>query len=317
MTEAPLTAEAVDWFIRLQTAAGDPATACAFRAWLDSDPGHAEAFADVAEVWGAPELLLATRNVAGRTGYTPPRRQRPGKGLRKKGAIVATSVVLLLGALQLPDVLLRLRSDYVTDAGQRRVVDLPDGSAMTMNSGTAVSLDFAEGRRHVRILKGEAYFDVRSMPDSPFKVEGQYGRVVVKGTAFDVKLAADNDNVVLSRGVVDVARLADPSEHALLAPGEAVSITASGVTAVTRVDPERSLAWLGGRISFSDQPLGRVLDDLRRHYAGRVFVMRDGIEQVSVSGNYRLDQPLLVIESLAQAAGASVTVLPGGIVILR
>jgi len=36
-----------------------------------------------------------------------------------------------------------------------------------------------------------------------------------------------------------------------------------------------------------------------------------------VSGNYKLNQPLLVIQSLAEAAGATVTTLPHGIVILH
>jgi transmembrane sensor len=60
-----------------------------------------------------------------------------------------------------------------------------------------------------------------------------------------------------------------------------------------------------------------VLKDVRRYHAGRIIVLNGGIEQVAVSGNYKLDQPALIIHSLAEAAGATVTTLPGGFVILR
>jgi transmembrane sensor len=188
---------------------------------------------------------------------------------------------------------------------------------MTLNTETAVALDFSRGRRGVTILQGEVYFDVLPGQNLKFEVVGQFGQVEVKGTAFSVRLDDKEDSVVLSRGSVDVARRAQSRDHTVLAPGEMVSVTATSVLPVTRVDTGRSLAWLEGRISFYDQPLGRILNDIRRYYPGRIFVLNNGIEQTAVSGNYKLDQPALIIQSLAEAAGATMTTLPGGVIILR
>lgn len=314
--DGPHVAEAIDWFIRLQAANGDPVTARAFRAWLDSDPERAAAFGKVNDLWGSPEFMLATKNVAKATGFTPPSKPRR-RSVAKKTTLIATAVIVALSVAQLPDLTLRMRSDYVTETGEQQVVALPDGSSMTMNTGTAVALNFTQGQRTVRILKGEAYFDVRAVPDSRFQVTGQFGQVEVKGTAFSVRLNDADDSVVLSRGVVDVARMAQPADRAALAPGQTVSVTAAAMTPITQIDPEQSLAWVSGRISFSDQPFGQVLNELRRYYPGRIFVARGAIERTAVSGSYRLDKPLLAIQALADSAGASVTVLPGGIVILR
>jgi transmembrane sensor len=313
----PFVAEALDWFVRLQAAGGDPVTSRAFRAWLDGDPRRAAAFEKITEVWGAPEFLQATKNVAKATGFVAPRKKSRRRSLAKKAAAIATAIIVAFALSQTPDLTLRLRADYVTSAGEQRVVALPDGSQMTLNTGSAVALDFAEGQRDVRVLKGEAYFDVRSGLPVPFRVAGHFGNVEVKGTAFSVKLDNSEDNVVLSRGVVEVANRAQPQEHALLSPGEMVSVTATSISPVRKIDTERSLAWLEGRIRFDDRPFGEVLNDLRRYYPGRIFVANSAVERVSVSGNYKLDQPLLVVRSLAEAAGATVTTLPGGIVILR
>jgi len=313
----PFAGEALDWFVRLQAAGDDPATSRAFRAWLEGDPRRAAAFEKVTAIWGAPEFLLAARNIAEATGFATPAQKKRRRSLTRKAAAVATAVVVAFGLAKAPELTLWLRADHVTAAGEQQEIALPDGSRMTLNTGSAVALDFSRGQRAVRMLRGEAYFEVRSEAAPPFRVAGHFGDVEVKGTAFSVKLDDNEDHVVLSRGFVDVARHVQPQDHTLLSAGEAVSVTATSILPAKKIDTERSLAWLQGRISFSDQPLGAVLNDLRRYYPGRIFVVREAIEQVPVSGNYKLDQPLLVIQSLAEAAGATMTALPGGIIILR
>jgi transmembrane sensor len=316
-TDDPLVVEALDWFVRLQAGEGDAGIVREFRAWVEGDARRAAAFEKVAATWGAPELLLATRNVAKATGFSTPRPRSRRRSLAKKVAATTTAVILAFGLAHLSDLTVRFRADYVTAAGEQRAVVLPDGSKMTLNTETAVALDFSRGRRGVNILQGEAYFDVLPGQNLTFEVVGQFGQVEVKGTAFSVRLDDNEDNVVLSRGSVDVARRAQSRDHTVLAPGEMVSVTAASVLPVTRVDTGRSLAWLEGRISFYDQPLGRVLKDIRRYYPGRIFVFGNRIEQTAVSGNYKLDQPALIIRSLAEAAGATMTTLPGGVIILR
>lgn len=300
----PSMAEALDWFVRLQAAPGDARTARAFRDWLEGDPRRGEAFSKVVAAWGAPELLLAARNVAAATGFVAPRRASRRRARARKATTAAVLAILALA--QVPELLLRLRADHLTVAGEQKRIALPDGSSMTLNTGTAVALDFAEGRRRVSLLRGEAYFDVLPDRGRSFEVVGRFGQVVVKGTAFSVKLDAEEDDVVLGRGSVDVARRAQPRDHAVLAPGETVAVTDGAVSPVTHVDTARSLAWLEGRISFHDQPLARVLDDIRRYYPGRIFVLRRGLEQIAVSGNYRLDRPALIVESLAEIGRAHV-----------
>jgi transmembrane sensor len=93
-------------------------------------------------------------------------------------------------------------------------------------------------------------------------------------------------------------------------------VTGSAIAPVRRVDTEAALAWVDGRITFDARPFGEVLPQLQRYYSGRVMIFNSGIADVAVSGNYRLDHPAIAIRSLAEAAGATVTVLPG-LIILR
>ncbi|MGE0626799.1 MAG: FecR domain-containing protein [Hyphomicrobiaceae bacterium] len=315
----PLIEAALDWFVRLQANPGDARIARGFRAWAESDPRHAAAFEKVTAMWGSPEFGLAADNVAQATGFSVSKTKASGsRSFTRKVAGVATAVLLIWGAANASDFMIWMRADYTTVTGERRTISLPDGSTMILNTGSAVALNFGGTRRTVTLLEGEAYFDVVPNAAKLFRVDGSYSSVEVKGTAFAVRLDGDADDVTLSRGVVDVSRAGSlASEHAQLRPEQAVSVTVSAIAPVRQVDPQAALAWLDGRISFTDRPFGEVLNQLRRYYRGRVVVVNSSLSSVAVSGNYRLDEPDIAIQSIAEAAGATVTKLPGGIIVVR
>lgn len=318
----PITDAALDWFLRLQETPDDPAAQAALRQWLERDPRHAAAFAEVERLWQLPELAIASRRQAARLGAQAAQANGATSARVRRGwlagAVAAAALVLVaIGVHRYPALMLRWTADYVTATGERHEVALPDGSRMTLNTASAISLDFTGGRRSVTLLEGEAFFDVTYDAAHPFTVAGSFGEVEVKGTAFAVRTDATQDTVVLERGSVEVRRLSDPHDRAVLTPGETISVSSSAVSSVRKTDAANALAWREGWIIFQERPFAAVLDDLRRYYGGPVVTVDDRIGRVLVSGNYRLANPEGVIRSLAQAAGADVTRLPGGILILQ
>lgn len=315
----PVTDQALDWFIRLQEER-DPETLAEFEAWRRSDMRCGQAFARISAMHGMPSLRKATETDAHRLGLDVPAsavslRQRKAPRRRIPAVAAAAAVLLLLiGWQQFPGVMLRWQSDYMTAAGQRDTITLSDGSTATLNTSTAIAVDFSGGRRRVTLLDGEAYFDVRHDPSRPFVVAGHFAQVEVKGTAFSVRAENDQDTVVLERGRVEVSGEAG---HEFLAPGQMIVASASGLSAVERADIDKSLAWRNGRIVFRDRPFRDALGDLERYFDGRVVVIGNLASDRLVSGHYRIDDPDAAIRTLATSAGVEVTRLPGGILILR
>ena len=121
---------------------------------------------------------------------------------------------------------------------------------------------------------------------------------------------------MLERGRVSVTGSARPDRSLVLEPGERVTATESGLSAAVRVDPGMALAWRDGRIAFHDQPFGRVVETLRRYHDGTILVIGRRAEQERVSGNFRLDDPVGALRSLAEIAGARMAVLPAGVIII-
>jgi len=61
-------------------------------------------------------------------------------------------------------------ADYSVAVGQTQIVQLQDGSKAILNSGSALAVTMDQTQRSVRLLKGEAYFEVKPDPGLPFVV---------------------------------------------------------------------------------------------------------------------------------------------------
>jgi transmembrane sensor len=321
--------EAVRWLLELQAGKDDPEVRQAFDAWLAKDRRHAAAFDEVSRVWHSPELAKAamrgergTRDVGAVVAVphavTAADRIRPPRRSwgRRAGAIAAV-LLLAIAITHYSGALVHLRADYATATGQQRRVALPDGSSMLLNSGSAVALDFSGASRHVRLIEGEAFFDVARDPNRRFEVTAPFGTVEVTGTRFAVRAGGDGDSVTVQEGSVSVLARSGNAKAFRLVPRNAIAFGAMGTAIVRTVDVDVALAWLEGRIRFNDRPLGSVLDELRRYHRGIIIVADGRIRDIRVSGNYRLDDPALVVASLAEAVGAKLTRLSDRVLILR
>lgn len=314
----PTVDAALDWFTRLQAGKMDADLRARFETWLKQDSRHEREFRALEDIWGSKAFEHA---VAGLATFDATVSTEAGDDRRRRWPIktiaAAASILVAAGAWQGPSVVLAWEADYITAPGEQSVVALADGSRMIMNTDTAVAMDFEGGRRSIRLLKGEAFFDVLHDADHPFEVVGAYGEVEVKGTAFSVRTDEAETAVVLERGRVDVTCLCSAGGEAQLQPGQTVTASAAALSEVANVDAGRALAWRDGRVSFDDVALGKVVAELGRYYRGRVFVMSARAERLVVSGNYRLDNIEGAFRSLADAAGVKMTRIPGGVIILR
>lgn len=308
----PVTDAALDWFVRLLDAPADPETLAAYQAWRCRDPRHADAFDRLAEVGGMAELRSAT------LAHRPPP-PMPVRAPRRAwvGAMAAAVLLAMVGTHLYPDLAVRWSADHRTAIGERRDVKLPDGSRLILDSDSAVALAFAGGERRVTLLRGQAWFDVVRDTARPFRVAAGFSMVEVTGTAFTVRSDGRGDSVFLERGRVMVRGLDDPGPPVTLAPGDRLTATALGLTMQPRPDPAEALSWRDGRYAFHNERFDTVVETLRRYHPAPILLLDSHIAAERVSGNYRLDDPAGALAALAGMAGARMTVLPGGIIVLR
>src|SRR3546814_20916449 len=84
------------------------------------------------------------------------------------------------------------------------IFELADGSKVTLNTATEIRVDYRARERIVRLVRGQALFDVAHAPDRPFSVIVAGRKVTALGTIFEVRFDKNRLKVTLLRGKVRI-----------------------------------------------------------------------------------------------------------------
>ena len=259
----PIAAEATRWFVTLHEDATDLSLRPQFEAWRDADPRHGAAYARLQRLWGA-------------SGHLPslaPTEQAMDRRSLMRGVLgVAGAALAIYGGARFalgPHPF----ADHSTGPGERRTVALADGSTVELSTASALSVKFDAKQRLIRLIDGEAFFQVRPDPARPFIVETQAGLVAALGTAFGVALDGKRASVSVAEHAVQV-RSGRATTRVSAGQGLVFGRDASGP--VHDVDAT-SLAWRQGRLVFVSKPLGEVTQALDRWTPGRTLITDAGL----------------------------------------
>lgn len=280
--------QAVQWSVRLNEAPGDDALRRDFERWLDQSPDHALAWADAGHV---SQLLGRLPASSGR---------RPGGRI---AAVSGMAAALLVLAVMAPSTATRWGADHVTGAGQEDSVTLADGSVVRLAPRSAIKVRLNGDRRDVRLLEGEAYFEVAPDAARPFHVDSGATRVTVLGTGFDVRRGEAGTDVAVRHGRVQVQR---PGEKpALLTDGDWSRARPGG--SENGAGPPRIVgAWRHDRLVAVDQPVSEMLHDARRHHAGAILLTNRRLAARTVTGVYDMADPAAGVAVMVQPLGGKV-----------
>lgn len=305
------TEQAVAWFARLRAPDVGDDERCRFEAWIAADPAHAAAYRRVADFWGSADFGAAVGRqnrpalFEGVPATSPPRSRRPRRIALYAGAMAAILALVAASPVLTNSAAVAL-ADHRTQTGERRQVALPDGSIATLNTGSAIDVDFADGRRRVTLVAGEAFFDVAADAARPFDVIGGGATARAVGTRFSVRRDGDETAVAVTEGVVAVSGRTDGAAKRLTA-GQRVAVRGGAVGAVAGFDAGTALAWRQGRFVFENRPLAEVAAELDRHHPGAIVVAGNALKARRLSGNYRLEDTAEVARAVARAAGAKIS----------
>jgi len=297
--------EALDWLVRLQCA--DAQDTQAFEAWLSAAPENAEAYVEAEALWNGMPLHQAAGQL-----HQGKRRSLRGR-LRSHWKPLATAAVLLVGLFTLGNLPMRLQADHLTVVGERQRLQLDDGAKVLLNTNSAFASDLREGRQVARLLQGEAYFQVPEGGQVPLEVQAGPLRAQVRDTDFAVRYLDGEAQVRVQRGDVDLQASSD--QRIRLSAGDSISVGPQGFGQRQRADMQKDLAWVDGRLVFENCPLSQVLAEVRRYYPGWIINRNAGLEDVAVTGNYRLDQPLETLRALAHITSARLHEYPAVVIL--
>jgi len=206
-------------------------------------------------------------------------------------------------------------NELATGTGERRSIDLPDGTVVWLNSNTNVEYDdgFETGARNMR-LSGEAYFEVKPDHERPFRIHTGKVAVEVLGTSFNLRSYPSETDIVLNvtTGLVKFGS----KEKVEVAGGNRATynIPANAIRSLTPANPNAT-AWKTRRLVFEDALLGDVADDLARYFDKSVVIETPEALNCHFTGSFEKPELAEVLKVIGYTLNMEYDIREGGVVL--
>jgi transmembrane sensor len=256
--------QAIAWRIRLSGSTASAAEWAAFQEWLEADPANAQAYDEVALADAELSDVIASAKTPQSAGRPP-----PAPWLRRR-AVWAVAAGIVLAVVALPRLVPQRQLLLIqTPPGKHLEVPLTDGSLLTLNGGTRLTLD-RRGERYARLEAGEVLFRVQHDPARPFVVEVGGSTLQDVGTQFNVREANGSLSVAVTEGAV----IYNPKHEALviMAGEQLVLATPQARAVVLPADNSTVAGWRQGHLSYQNSLLTDIVVDLSRSLGEEVSV---------------------------------------------
>lgn len=290
-----LTEQALQWLVDLHS--GDPQKADwdAYLDWCDTSAAHQRAAQAAEQLW---ERLGSAQ-------------QRPAPKSQRLPLLGLVVVLGLGGGVAWQGVESGWLADQRTGLGERRTVQLADGSRLELAPLTRVDIALDGNRRVVRLYRGELFVQVAPDPQRPFEVAAAGGHIRALGTAFDVRRNAERVHLVVTEHAVQVRQqINGASQVAEVQQGQGLDYDGQGLSQPYPVDTAGETAWRRDRLAFTKRTLGEVLDDMKAYHRGLIWVRDDTLRRLPVSGVVGTDDLPAQLQLLQQSLPVRIRQLP-------
>ena len=324
---------AAAWVARLDAAELTPQEQLALESWLDSDSRCPGAFARARAIFVSPDIA-AGLHAARRPPLLPALRTRFVRGSYLAAAAagvaaIAAGIALLSGPREVVE-----KHTYIAELGEVRQIPLADGTRVTLNSNSALQVEYSRESRLVTLERGEAYFEVAKDLQRPFIVAASSAQARAVGTAYDVRLGDEAGDmrirVMAGRVAVEppppkrnaavraISRLfgLESARGAYLSANQEADVRVDREGAdkgeiqvsIRDLQPavfERSLMWREGMLSFEGVTVADALAEFAR-YSSQKLIVHGTLANEHVSGLFAANDPAAFARAIAISLRAKI-----------
>jgi transmembrane sensor len=278
--------------------------------------------------------LIEKLNYPEQAAIIPLDRVRPVNGWRRTFLLrlgIAATLVALVGMVVFRVLRTQDKQEgrvFATANGERKTIQLSDGTLVNLNAGSVVRMDpdFGISSREV-YLEGEAFFDVKHNQKLPFIVHTAEMDVKALGTAFDVRAYRDEKitETALIRGLVEVTLKENHNRKMVLSPNHKIAWNKSAIrimntdSAVAEPSSAKShfgvpekivvmdrgeikeIAWKENRLVFENELFSDIAMLLERWYGVQIVFNDDEIRNYRFTGLFEKEDLEAVLNFLKES----------------
>lgn len=335
-----IEAEAAAWIARLDRGELSEKERAAIREWIGRSPEH---YAQISRLAGTWSDLDGLADIPGEAdAHTPVRKVHQSSQstiwLTPARAMVfaVLSIAVVTGILfnnsdnyrTVPVQGPSWQASYLTAIGKQQTAVLQDGSRVQLNTDTIIDIDFDDRQRKVRLVRGEALFEILHDQSRPFLVYVGTNVIRAIGTAFVVKLTEDEVEVTIKEGRVELKSLKDNTQSrskkeliiasAVIDAGQTVKLNKEIQTLqeIATEEIDRKLAWRDGLIIFSGEPLGHVVEEISRYTSIKFVITDPELSTLRIGGRFKIGEADAMLEVLETGFGVNINRVSNDLVYL-
>lgn len=266
------------------------------------------AYNDSSRLWGGLKIS-ATKFDRKRIEYLRDHKIRRANNKQRKIVLqrflsyAAIFIGLLIGVLFVYNDLKSTKS-YSLSNTENGIINLPDGSKITLNKEAVVSYgnSFLKSfNREVRILSGCAFFEISKQEGNSFIVKTDNYDIEVLGTKFNVDNSTAKTTVVLEQGKIQLNNYCKTGIKSMeLKPGDmAVFGSKFDNPKLKKVNTEVSKYWMKSKLDFDDYSLNDLKTIFKDYYGKDLVINNANIHINKVGGSAPADDISLIIKGLS------------------
>ncbi|MBE1527934.1 transmembrane sensor [Sphingopyxis sp. OAS728] len=308
----PVDEVAQAWLIKMR---GEDAGALRgeFEAWLLASAEHGEAYVRAQRRMSALSVLKTSRRHG--ASHAEARRGHV-RGWLPWGAAATAMALLILafGAVgaSLPGQpgtasIARAAEPLVTQRGEIRTFRLADGSSATLDTDSRLDVEFGNGARMIRLIKGRVRLSV-ARQNGPLHIAAGRGTATANDAEIDLSVdEAGTVTVALRRGEADLRTDMNIGPATALSAGQALTYRRDGkLQHAGAPDPDIPTSWPEGWAEYHSIRLDQLVAEANRYAVRPIIIDDSSIAALDVSGRFHISQSERFAERIARLFGLRV-----------
>jgi len=194
-------------------------------------------------------------------------------------------------------------NSYQTAIGEQSIVMLPDGTKMTLNTNTSVTVAYSDQQRLLHLTQGELHVSVAKDKNRPLSVMAGGQVIQALGTEFNIEITSEQKiELVVTEGKVKVGIQEKPEKQIasiepLTLPSDALTVSAGEeimlgeskeqITEVTAEEIAVKLSWQQGNLIFRGESLEEAVKEIGRYTSVEFIFINEHLKTMRVAGLFK------------------------------
>ena len=273
--------QAVSWLIEMQEGALSPQRQQVWEHWLQAHSEHQRAWDHIQRI---NQRLRGLSSPLAHAALNAPKSSSRRQALKLLLLLGAGSALTYGLRDQLP--ITPLLADFSSPVGQRRKVQLHDGSQIQLNTASAIDVKFDAQQRVIRLLEGEILLTA-AQDSRPLQVLTADGSLQPQGARLNVRQFNDRTEIAVFDGRVALTPTAHPGSPLWVERHQQLSFNRQAWNPPRPLDAG-SGAWTDGMLVAAHMRLADFLGELGRYRRGQLNC-DPKVADLLISGTYPVE----------------------------